>query len=284
MPGGRAAGLRAASRYVAVVLLWVLGVGATLVIVGLLVNLAGGQTLPNLVGGSRTRIGVGVVGVLAMAAYACFGTRERVAFFESDYSDETLVEARRRQVKVGAIVALLLLSAGTIAPAASQDRTRYSQRDAQERRYIALSRRATELFPRRRDTPMREVNITDQEVGEIQAAALDVLPRAIVNIGAVTRGCACEDGAGCSDQVWVVATTGSRSTGLQLSRILGHWVIGPVQQWWLRYAEFLPQRERFKSYWEFELAHRKMLDSMPYCDLAKRETATGADRRTSPAR
>lgn len=273
-----AVGLRSAARYVAVALLWVLGVCAIVVIVGLLANLAGEKTLPNLVGGARVRAGVGVVGVLAIAAYFGFGTREKVAFLESDYSDETAQEARRRQAKVAAIVALLLLAGGMIAPAAAQNRTDLGRFEAEERHYAMLSRRASELFPRRRDTPMREINVTDEEVREVQAAALEAVPKAIVNIGAVTRGCACEDGAGCTDHVWIVATTGARSTGLQLSRIEGRWVIGPVQQWWLRYAAFLAQRDRYAGYWQFELARRKVLDSMPMCSVAGSvASATRAD-------
>jgi hypothetical protein len=154
------------------------------------------------------------------------------------------------------------------ATAFAQDRSRYLKFVAEQERYFALSARAAQLAPRRRDAPMREANITDQEVREIQAAALDVVPRAIVNIGAVTTGCPCEDGPSCTDQVWIVATDSSRSKGLLLSRILGSWAVGPVQTWWLRYDDLLKRRAEFKDYRKFDALQQKLLDDMPFCSGA----------------
>lgn len=143
------------------------------------------------------------------------------------------------------------------------------------RHRLRLQFRAGDLAPSRRDAPARPLNITDVEVREIQAAALDVLPRAIVNIGTVTTGCKCEDGAGCTDQVWIVATDSRRTKGLQLSRILGRWTIGPVQQWWLRYEEFYAHRDRFADGAEFASAELKLLESMPVC---LEQTVRGTER------
>jgi hypothetical protein len=117
---------------------------------------------------------------------------------------------------------------------------------------------------------MRAFNITDEEVREIQGAAWEVVPRSIINIGAVTTGCPCEEGSSCTDQVWIVATDQSRTSGLLLSRILGRWVVGPVQTWWLRYAALLRRDGIYKDYRVYEAAQRKLLDDMPFC-----ATATG---------
>lgn len=42
------------------------------------------------------------------------------------------------------------------------------------------------------DAEHRELNPTDAEVRDIEAAVREVLPQAIVRIGAVTNGCKCE--------------------------------------------------------------------------------------------
>ena len=60
------------------------------------------------------------------------------------------------------------------------------------------------------------------------------LPRAMVNISPVVTNCPCEEGPNCTAQVYVVATTGDNSKGLQLSRLKDQWMVGVVQQWWLR--------------------------------------------------
>src|SRR5579871_850996 len=89
----------------------------------------------------------------------------------------------------------------------------------------------------RRHGPLREINLSDNEIREIQAIALRVFPGAILSISGVVSGCPCEEGPQCSDQVWIVAHTGGRTRGLQLSRIGGRWSIGIVQQWWFDYEE-----------------------------------------------
>ena len=91
--------------------------------------------------------------------------------------------------------------------------------------------------PARRDTPLREENISDLEVVEIEAEMRSMYPGSIVYISAVTTGCPCEDGPECTDLVWSVATLGDMSRGLALSNIAGKWQVGPLQQWWLDYDE-----------------------------------------------
>lgn len=48
--------------------------------------------------------------------------------------------------------------------------------------------------PYRREQPLRQQNVTDSEISEIESAAASLFPGAIVNIGSVVSGCPCEDG------------------------------------------------------------------------------------------
>ena len=82
---------------------------------------------------------------------------------------------------------------------------------------------------------LREQNISDIEVQQIQEQARALFPGAIVNIGSVTTYCPCEDGPDCEGQVGIVAYRPENSVGLVFSSIGQEWVVGPVQQWWLRY-------------------------------------------------
>mgnify|MGYP006297859761 CR=1 FL=1 len=113
-----------------------------------------------------------------------------------------------------------------------------AERDAraERRSYIASTR------PKRIETYLRKENISDDEVREIQDAARSVLPDAIVNIAGVTSACPCEEGPECSAQVWVVGHEPGETVGLMFSRIAGHWGIGLVQSWWLRYDEWRASR------------------------------------------
>ena len=87
--------------------------------------------------------------------------------------------------------------------------------------------------PVRRDTPLREENISDQEVLELEAVLRERYPGSVVYISAVTTGCPCEDGPRCTDQVWSVASRNAVSRELAISKIDGKWQIGPLQEWWL---------------------------------------------------
>jgi hypothetical protein len=125
--------------------------------------------------------------------------------------------------------------------------------------------RVDEVRPARRDVPLRSENITDVEVREVQLAARDVVPRAIVNISGVVVGCPCEDGPSCADQVWIVASRPDKTVGLLLSKIDGHWAIGPVQRWWLSYAELQARQAKYKSYAEYLRAEQNLLEVFPVC-------------------
>jgi hypothetical protein len=128
--------------------------------------------------------------------------------------------------------------------------------------------------PVRLDEPLREENISDEEIREIESVMSEQFPGAIVNIGGVTSGCPCEDSAGCDSQVWVVAHRANRSNGLMLSRIADHWTIGPLQEWWRRYDRLrslmisaLANKavDRFETYREFQEQLIQLQQEFPTC-------------------
>lgn len=134
-----------------------------------------------------------------------------------------------------------------------------------------LEDRIRDTRPHRRETPLRESNITDAEIRQLTAGARQVLPGAVVNIGAVVTGCPCEDGPGCSDQVWLVAYRPDRTIGLLMSKFRGTWQVGPVQRWWLDY-EALAGRSDDES-----LAEREALEErFPGCE-ARADAGTRAE-------
>ena len=126
---------------------------------------------------------------------------------------------------------------------------------------VYSDRYPTRAQPRRKDGPLREVNLSDQETREIQAAALDVVPGSLLNISGAVAGCPCEEGPACSDQVWVVAHRPGHTQGLELSRIDGHWMIGVVQQWYLNLEQIQSMR-RTEAYGK---ALQSLNDSFPIC-------------------
>ncbi len=129
--------------------------------------------------------------------------------------------------------------------------------------------------PVRLDGPLREENISDEEVREIEAVMTEYFPGAIVNIGGVTAGCPCEDGVSCDSQVWVVAHRANRSNGLMLSRIEDHWTVGPLQKWWrlrdrasslMSAAMASKATDRSKAYREFLDRLNQLQRAFPTCD------------------
>jgi hypothetical protein len=180
-------------------------------------------------------------------------------------------------LKVVLIISVALASVTLARGDAISDKAR-AERMARQQKFD----RPYELQPRRLDSPvryggvpLRYENITDEEVREIELAARNVVPRALVNISGVTVGCPCEDGPKCSDQVWIVAYTPERSVGLLLSKIDGHWVIGPVQRWWLTYEELQSREREYKPYEAYLQAEEKLADTFPVC---KRHETTPNNR------
>jgi hypothetical protein len=125
--------------------------------------------------------------------------------------------------------------------------------------------------PYRSDAHPRRENITDNEVREVQQAAKKVYPDAIVNISTVTDGCECEV-ADCTAQVWLVLYRPGRTTGFMLSMIDGHWQVGTVQKWWLRYNDHwdhyrrwpagAERRQKEQAFWVEEV---DLLSNFPGC-------------------
>lgn len=182
-------------------------------------------------------------------------------------------------VPVGA-VALLALS--LLTPVASAQQGYTPDLDEYRRRLYVTSdvlARAREVMPRRRDEPLRDINISDEEIREIQLLVRDVLPRAIVNVGPVVTGCPCEEGRSCTEQVHIQANSTTQSVGLLLSRTRNSWNISQVQKWWLRWHAFeairdqLPFREKEEREWQ-------LVQDFPVCT---REAPTAENAQVPPS-
>lgn len=130
---------------------------------------------------------------------------------------------------------LLVFLLGSMLAVAAWGDDAAGEKSAEPRKLTPLPRNFWKTRPVRRDTPLREENITDLEIAELEAEMKSLYPGTLVYVSAVTTGCPCEDGPDCTAQVWSVATLGDRSRGVALSRINGSWQVGPLQQWWLQY-------------------------------------------------
>ena len=130
---------------------------------------------------------------------------------------------------------------------------------------LSLEQRAVELRPRRRDEPLRYLNITDIEVREIQFVAEKFIPKAIVNISPVVTGCPCEEGPQCTEQVYIVANARGQSPAdcsSRGSRMRGS--VGIIQQWWLRY-DALRARRTSMDWRAYEASEAELLRELPQC-------------------
>jgi hypothetical protein len=134
-------------------------------------------------------------------------------------------------------------------------------------KHRSIYQRAEELRPQRRDTPLRYLNISDEEVREVQAISVKFLPRAMVNISPVVTDCPCEEGPTCTAQVYVVATTGTNTRGLQLSRMNERWAVGTVQQWWSRRDALVRSKtgNDFVDSYEYARALHELYGEFPVC-------------------
>lgn len=146
---------------------------------------------------------------------------------------------------------------------------------------FAIEERIDETRPQRRDSPLRQENIRDDEVRQIQATASLVVPKAIINISAVVTGCPCEEGPSCSDQVWILAHQSERTTGLQLSNISGQWTIGAVQRWWLEYEKLKARRRTFHPISAYFAAEDALKEKFPAC-ISPSEVSIETDGVASP--
>lgn len=179
-------------------------------------------------------------------------------------------------MRIAWFVLTLALAAGVHAQSAGSKMTPELYRqmlddmqywDAQYERYRAVSRRAKELYPARRNTPLRDVNISDEEIREVERLTRKRLPKAWVNISPVVTDCPCEEGPACTAQVYVVAQTSEKTRGLQLSRMNDRWNIGVVQQWWIRREAVVRQHtgNSFLDEYLFQKAVNELYEEFPMC-------------------
>jgi hypothetical protein len=179
-----------------------------------------------------------------------------------------------RYVSILAMGLLLAASASAQAPVSKAERDAFR---SQMIKRMRIEDRAYELRPKRRDEPLRYLNISDYEVREIQLMAEKYLPKVLLNISPVVTGCPCEEGPQCIDQVYIIAETAQSAKGLQLSRVRNAWVVGSVQQWFLRYEE-LRSRKNKMDYWKFERAENELYLDFPSCvgELVPAENKTAS--------
>lgn len=156
------------------------------------------------------------------------------------------------------------------------------QWQSEARRVDHVSRRAEALKPAYRAEPLRYLNITDEEIREVQLISVKHLPPAMMNISPVVTNCACEEGPNCSAQLFVVATTGDKSKGLQLSRVKDQWMVGVVQQWWhRREAMHVPKPgSDFLERYRYERALYELYSEFPACvgDLVPAKTTASTPK------
>jgi hypothetical protein len=115
----------------------------------------------------------------------------------------------------------------------------------------------------RANAPLRKININDEEVRQIEAVVHELKPGAIVLISGVVEGCPCEDGPGCSAQVWTAIERAEGIRSLELSDINDHWIVGPVQRWYLELAQL--ERSKFPTYAAYTTAHATLSNRYPTC-------------------
>ncbi|HUQ12371.1 MAG TPA: hypothetical protein VM146_18820 [Steroidobacteraceae bacterium] len=185
------------------------------------------------------------------------------------------------RVKAGSMAGLLLISAWA-AGAGKNDVVGFDPQ--MEVRLMELEARARQLYPRRRDTPLRYLNMTDDEVREVHAIATKYKMPQLVNISPVVTGCPCEEGGSCTDQVFITSLVNERPISLQLSRRKNLWTVGVIQKWWLEYAA-LKAREPAMSRAEYHQARMQLLLSLPACaDPAKAKSPGPQVAETRPTK
>jgi hypothetical protein len=141
--------------------------------------------------------------------------------------------------------------------------------------------RAEAIRPVRRDAPLRYLNISDNEVREIQLEAQKFVPRSLVNISPVVTGCPCEEGPLCTDQVHIVANSGDKAFGMQLSRVRNAWQVSTVQKWWWSYLR-LQNREAKMDWLDYHAALTALAAEFPVCSKVLEPKSTASTQKTEP--
>lgn len=177
-------------------------------------------------------------------------------------------------------IAILSVALIFAVAASAEERNDQSQMSPRAREFLKrweLQKHVLALQPTRRDAPLRYLNISDNEVREIQLVAEKYVPKVLLNISPVVTGCACEEGPQCTEQVFIVAEKPGKSVGLQLSRIRNAWVVGNVQQWFLRYDALRAQQKEM-DYDRFYRAEGELLREFPACvgELVPAENTTAS--------
>jgi hypothetical protein len=166
--------------------------------------------------------------------------------------------ANMRNFSILAVTLALAAAAGAQSPSSKAEREAYRERQ------MDLIDRAWQLRPGRRDEPLRELNITDNEIREIQGVAAKYIPKTLMNISPVIAGCPCEEGPQCTDQVYIVAEKGEKSVGLQLSRVKNAWQVGVVQEWWFRHDALQARRAKME-YRQYKSEIDELFRVFPMC-------------------
>jgi len=170
-----------------------------------------------------------------------------------------------------------VLALGFAALVVAEEKLSSARQDTYSNRRPDPRYRAWQLEPVRRDEPLRYLNISDYEVREIQLVAEKYLPKVLLNISPVVTGCPCEEGPQCTDQVYIVAETAQDSEGLQLSHVKNAWVVGTVQQWYLKYEELRARRDKM-NYLSYLRAESELYREFPMCvgELVPAENKTAS--------
>lgn len=133
-----------------------------------------------------------------------------------------------------------------------------------------LYRQIVTTEPRLPNRPPRRGNISDDEVREVQKAALEIYPDFIVVISGVTEGCDCEEGNRCTAQVGLALNRDNQTRSLVLSKIDGHWKVGAVQGWWLQYNAThtsSPGSSSEEAWRTWQQKEQRLLERFPACPV-----------------
>src|ERR1041384_2049145 len=112
------------------------------------------------------------------------------------------------RITIGLMAALLFAGWCSADTARSTKRFDFEGFMARQKQVVDREKRAVAIYPRRRDTPLRVLNITDEEIREVQALARKYEMSELMNISPVVMGCPCEEGGSCTEQVYIVSESG----------------------------------------------------------------------------
>jgi hypothetical protein len=121
---------------------------------------------------------------------------------------------------------------------------------------------------------LREENITDEEVREVQKVVDEKMPGEIRRIGPVTVGCGCAERPGCTNELVIVVKTKAMADEVTLARVRKVWQLSELQQLELRRQRIrekrrlmstAPAQERAAYRKELEREEQLLLNDLPAC-------------------